>query len=101
MEICDKYTRKILKYKDLDLYVVFYSDWCPYCKTAFELLKNKDKSFKGYNIDKINGQLDTLLECFNNNKDKIQFNETHKTRPIIFFKGQYIGGYDKLKSKLE
>lgn len=101
MEICDKYTRKILKYKDLDLYIVFYSNWCPYCKMTFELLKSKEKSFKGYNIEKIDGQLNKLLECFNYNKEKIHFKETHKTRPIIFFKGNYLGGYDKLKSKLK
>lgn len=34
---------------DIELFV---TDWCPYCRKASEFLKDKNKSFKEYNIER-------------------------------------------------
>lgn len=99
--ICDKYNKKILHYKDKNIFIVFYSDWCPYCKKAINLLKKEEYSFKGYNIDKINGDLDTLLKCLKSKQNITGFKKEHKTRPIIFKYGKFIGGYADLVFHLE
>ena len=47
----NKYNKKILKYKNKDLFIILYSPWCKYCNDTFELLKYKKKLFKGYIIN--------------------------------------------------
>ena len=90
----DKYTTKILD--NDDKFVVFYSEWCGYSKSAVDLLKKHKIAHKKYKIDKIKGQLEKLLECFNKTKLLTKYNCDHKTRPIIFHKGKFLGGYDDL-----
>ncbi len=102
---CDKYNRKILEYKGRDIFVVFYMDRdaCVYSYKAIELLKRKQKSFKGYLIKRNKGQkdkLDELLYCLEKSKGQTHFDVKHHTLPIIFYKGKFIGGYDDLKSFL-
>lgn len=93
----DKYNKKILQYRDKDLFVIFYSPECPYCQKAIELLKTKNMSFKGYNINNINGGLEKLLYYLNLQEKKTKFNVNHKTKPIIFYKGTFIGGFSELE----
>ena len=57
-------------------------------------MKEEKKSFKGYKIDKI--KMNKLLDYLRETKEKTNFNVNHKTRPIIFKKGLFIGGYDDL-----
>lgn len=84
-----------------DKFVVFYSDWCMYSLNAIKLLKTKNRSFKGYLIESIEGDMDTLLDVLKKHKEKINFNELHKTRPIIFYKGKFLGGYTELKQMID
>ena len=93
----DKYNKKIISYKSSDIYVIFYSPKCKYSVDALELMKHKNKSFKGYNVDKIHGGFGKLLNYLTNNKQSTGFLETHKTKPIIFHKGNFIGGFTELK----
>mgnify|MGYP001434436943 CR=1 FL=1 len=79
--------------KNLD-FVIFYSDWCQYSINALNLMKEKNNSFKAYKIDKI--KIDNLLKYLKKTKDKTNFDENHKTRPIIFKKGIFLGGYTDL-----
>lgn len=100
---CDKYNRKILEYKNEDIFVVFYMDRdnCIYSYKAIELLKGKQKSFKGYLIKRNKGgkdKLNELLYCLEKNKSQTHFNTGHHTLPIIFYRGEFIGGYDDLMS---
>ena len=95
----DKYTKKILD--NDDKFIVFYSDWCGYSMTAINLLKEKNLKFKKYKIDKINGKLQKLLECFIKTKTITKFDCSHNTRPIIFHKGIYIGGHTNLVSYIQ
>ena len=92
----DPINKKINKYAKDDLFIIFYSDWCPYCKKTFQLLKQTNQKYKGYDIDKIGG-MDKLLEKLKAGKSKTHFNKSHKTRPVVFYKGKFIGGYDDLK----
>jgi len=94
MKTIDKYTRKVLK--NNDKYVIFYSDWCGYCETAIDILKNNNISFKGYKIDKVKGGINTLLQKFKKTKHLTNFNVNHKARPIIFKEGKYFGGCNDL-----
>ena len=80
-------------------YIIFYSKWCGYSMKALDLLRLKKVEYKGYNIDKINGGMSRLLEIFNNNS-LLSFDNSHKTRPIIFFNGKFIGGYTDLEKIL-
>ena len=100
---CDKYNRKILEYKNRDIFVVFYMDRgdCIYSYKAIELLKGKKKSFKGYLIKRNKDgkdKLNELLYCLEKNKSQTRVNIKHHTLPIIFYRGKFIGGYNNLKS---
>ena len=97
----DKFNKKIFKYKNKDIFIVFYSDWCPYSVKALELLKNNKRSFKAYKIDKIRGGMDRLLDNLKRQSKMTQFDKDHTTRPIIFLKGKFIGGHDDLVTHLD
>lgn len=92
----DKYNKKILNYKDKNIFIIFYSPECKFCVNAINLLKNNNLSFKGYNINNIKGNMKTLLHFFNLEKEITQFDKNHKTKPIIFYKGKFIGGFSDL-----
>lgn len=77
-------------------YIIFYVPECPYCQKALQLLRNSNVSYKGYNIHQIKGNMSKLLEVLNNNHTLINFNPNHKTKPIIFLNGKFIGGFDDL-----
>lgn len=94
---CDKYNKKIIDNKDNDIFIIFYSDWCGICKATLDFFKENKLSYKGYNIDKIDGNLNKLIQCLTKKKDITDFNPTHKTRPVIFKKGKFIGGLSDLK----
>ena len=97
----DKYNKKILHYKDKNLFLIFYSMSCGFSVNAINLLKEKNVSFKGYDIDKIKGGIDKILYYFNQHKNITGFSESHKTKPIIFYKGKFVGGYSDLKLLLK
>lgn len=63
------------------------------------ILLNNKISHKGYDIEKINGGINVLLNCLIKKKNLTNFNPMHKTRPIIFLNGKFIGGYDELISQ--
>ena len=94
----DECNRKILEYGDQDLYVIFYSSWCEYSKKALDLLRDNNLSYKAYSIESIKGGMERLLKLLKNNKEETysEFDPNYKTRPIIFYKGKFIGGYTEL-----
>ena len=82
-------------------YVIFYSYWCAYSLNAIQLLKDKQVQYKGYNIDKINGKMNTVLHYLEITKDITKFKSSHTSRPIIFKYSQFLGGYTELKRDFE
>jgi glutaredoxin len=91
----DKYNKKILQNKNM--FTVFYNDWCPYSVNAINLLHDKKINFKGY---KIRDDFSIVLQKLNKFKNITKFEESHTTRPIIFYNSndsiEFIGGFDKL-----
>lgn len=92
----DKFNKKILDHKNNDIFIIFYNEWCGYSQKALKLLKNEKLSFKGYIIDNIKGKLPRVLDRLNRGKDLTNFKEDHKTIPIIYRNGKFIGGYSEL-----
>ncbi len=78
-------------------YVIFYSDWCGYSNKALELLRTKNVPYKRYIIDEIKTirTVEELVQKLSVNTS-LQVNTSHKTRPIIFYDGRFIGGYSDL-----
>ena len=100
MDLLDKYNRKILAYKNTDMYIVFYSPTCKFSLNAIDLLKHKNKSFKGYNVDKLSGGIGKLLHYLDLGKGVTGYLPSHKTKPVIFHRGKFIGGFTELRSYL-
>ena len=96
----DRFTTKIIANNN-DIYTVFYSTWCGYSTESLKLLKNHNKNYKGYQIDKISGGLTTLLTCLEKTKNITNYDSTHRTRPIIFNNGTFIGGFSDLEEHLD
>lgn len=90
--------KKIQKYNDR--YVIFYSPWCKYSMEAINIMKGKNLPHKAYIIDDITSDITLLFEAFIQGSSNTNFSREHKTRPIIFYKGKFIGGCDKLKEML-
>ena len=78
-----------------DYYILFYSERCGYSIRALELLRSSKVKYKAYDIEKKFDSLDHLLGLLNLIKD-INFNINHQTRPVIFYRGKFIGGYTEL-----
>ncbi len=88
-----KFIDKIIDYKDDDLYVVFYSSTCGYSIKLLNYLKNNKINFKGYDVNNGQDRFQNLLIDLNENKaELIYFDPSHRTKPIVFYKGKFIGG---------
>ena len=68
-------------------FVIYYSYDCPYCLKALELLKEHKADYTAIEIDDLPKLLQTL-------GDKLP--SSHKTKPIIFRRGKFLGGYTQL-----
>lgn len=91
--------KKILD-ADPNTYVIFFTYDCFYSIKALDLLRQSGEKYKGYDIDTIDGGLTKLLKVLNEQKKIINFDPNHRTKPIIFLNGKFIGGYDDLKKYL-
>ncbi|XWV25660.1 glutaredoxin [Tupanvirus deep ocean] len=78
-------------------YIIFFVYSCPYSMRALELLREKNVKYKGYDINNLEGGMIKLLEVLNENSELTNFKSTHRTKPIIFINGKFLGGYDSLR----
>lgn len=84
-------------------YIIFFVYQCRYSMEALNLLRNSKVRYKGYDINDINGingNIGKLLEILNRYSDIINFDRQHKTKPIIFLDGKFIGGYNELAKRI-
>ena len=79
-------------------YTLYIKTQCPYSMEALSILKEMKQKTKIHNVNNYNGTLETIL---NLKKNKfIPMKSQHKTVPIIFHDGQFIGGCSDLKKRL-
>lgn len=82
---------------DPTTYVIFFDYGCRYSEGALELLRKSSKEYKGYQIVDIDGGLNYLISVLNKHKSEINFDPSHKTKPVIFINKNFIGGYTELE----
>uniref|UniRef100_A0A6C0LSI5 Uncharacterized protein n=1 Tax=viral metagenome TaxID=1070528 RepID=A0A6C0LSI5_9ZZZZ len=82
-------------------FIIFFTYDCAYSRNALELLKSNRLNYKGYDINKIDGGIHILLNTFRKNAKNVNFDTNHTTRPLIFYEGKFIGGFDKLSNFLK
>ncbi len=92
---CGKYSNKVIKNREQDMFIIYYKSTCPYSRNALSLLQQKKVEFKGYDVGKRIDGKEKAISCFLSNKE-LQFPDTFSTVPMIFYKGKFIGGFDKL-----
>jgi len=84
-----------------DYFVIFGLSYCQYCKNAKIFLKENNQKYKYYEIDQFYNTFLNTLKQTQHKYPNINFDIKHKTFPIIFYKGKFIGGYtDLLKYKI-
>jgi glutaredoxin len=84
--------------KSSDL-VILYSPWCGYSKNALQLLNKNHISHTSIDLDHIGATMDGIRDRLSKEKF-LQFPASYSTRPMIFIKGKFIGGYNELKDRL-
>lgn len=91
---------KIRKYNDR--YVVFFDWGCPYSEEAIKLLTASKLPYRSYEISGFS-TLPDLVGYFSQKdiQKEVGYSPSHKTKPIVFYKGQFIGGCSELKKHLQ
>lgn len=83
-------------------FTIFMSPNCPYCVDAIKLLKYLNQrtnvSLSIIDFAQFPDNKATVLNFLKNNKHMYNFDINHTTRPIVFYNGKYIGGYNELKN---
>lgn len=79
----------------VNTFVIFYVPTCPFSRRALDLLRHKNLPYKGYDINTIGG-MPKLLAALHAHADLVEFNKAHKTKPIIFVNGKFVGGCNEL-----
>jgi glutaredoxin len=92
---------KIRKYNER--IVIFYDKGCHYSEDAIKLLKQKKVLYRAYEIKPIADELSALITYFNQPDIAAEtgFDPQHRTKPIVFNCGRFIGGFTELKRLLE
>lgn len=80
-------------------WVILYSPWCGYSKSALSLFKNNKISPVTIDIENINGSINEIRTELHNHKS-LQFPFDYSTRPMIFLNGKFLGGYQQLNEYL-
>jgi len=68
-------------------FTIYYSNECPYCVKAIKLLGEKKVTYSAVEIDDFKALLVKLGSSVPS---------THRTKPIIFRNGKFLGGYTEL-----
>jgi glutaredoxin len=89
----------ILKIKTKE-YVILYSPWCSYSRSALGLFKNYGIVPEKIDIETVNGSINEIRSALSNDRN-ISFPSNFSTRPMIFHNGKFVGGYDELIDYLQ
>lgn len=77
-------------------YIIFYTSDCGYSTKALDMLREQKVKYKGYDIYRIFGTLHNLIGMLKT--IPVDFDNSHQTKPIIFFNGRFIGGFMDLQT---
>lgn len=77
------------------MWLVYHYTWCPFCKSALKMLKNKNQKVKKIDFDNYGGK-DKVIKGLKKIGLLSEKNK-HKTAPLIFKNYKYIGGLKELK----
>jgi len=80
--------------------VILYSSWCGYSKSALNLLNESQIPYISVKIEDIDSSLDEIVSGLAKSGIK-RFDGSHRTRPMIFVDGKFVGGYTELKKLLD
>ena len=72
---------------------------CGYSKNAMALLRQRGHTFEGHDVDTLGGTM-AVVNKLKSTKMLAQ-NSTHRTVPIIFHNGTFVGGYTELCAYLK
>jgi len=84
-----------IPYPDQNTYTVYCKSDCHYCTKAKELVSSKNPMLidcDGYLVENKDLFLQTMAH---------RIGKEHKTFPIVFYKGLYLGGYTEAKEHYE
>jgi glutaredoxin len=81
-------------------YVILYSPWCAYSRSALGLFKKYNIIPEKIDIETVNGSINEIRTALANDKT-ISFPYQFSTRPMIFHNGKFVGGYDELIDYLQ
>lgn len=95
-----EHINKIVNEKSNDIYVFFAREWCGYSNDCEELLKKRKLRYNRFNMKDLDCDKKELLKILNNHKELIKYDTEHTTFPIIFFHGEFVGGYSDLEKLL-
>jgi glutaredoxin len=76
-------------------WLVYHYTWCPFCKAALKILKDKNQKVKKIDIEKIGGK-DRVIKSLKK-LNLLPEKSKHNTVPIIFKNYKFIGGLRELK----
>lgn len=74
-----------------DEWTVYGASYCGYCRLSIDLLKEKGEQYRYVDMSEYKLELFSILQPMIGN---------HRTIPIIFHRGNFIGGYSQLKAFL-
>lgn len=81
--------------------VMFGLSHCGYCKKTLELLKKNKITYKYYSIDDYFNLFFKVLVEVAKYFPNFEINIDHKTVPVIFYKGKFIGGFTEISQYLK
>jgi glutaredoxin len=77
-----------------DKYIVLFIHGCEPSRNSMSLLTGAGKKYERYNVETFRPR---MFELLNLHANEYKFNTADKSVPVIFYSGQYIGGYEELK----
>jgi len=87
------------KIKNKNKEIIFFGlQFCKYCKKTLEFVKKNNISYKYYAIDNYYDKFFKLFVKTEKIYKELEINPYHKTVPVIFINGKFIGGYNELKN---
>lgn len=86
-------------------FTIYQSPSCSYCRKALMQIKTLSAEhnipYRNIDLNYVSGDLPSVLEYFKNHSKQYKFRQDHKTRPIIFLNGRFVGGAFELSKLIE